>query len=275
MEPSTLQVFGIITAQTVPVVLDFLVKRLKMVLKSKKGKGKGEVEALKEEIENLKAQLESKDIIEVNQIKQVEAQLEKARLIQQQYGLELISDRAHKLWILEQFEELGRLKSSQSTFNIDIWTQEGISSAPRDVTIVPKTTPSSYRIGDRITFFFCSNRDCYLTLFNLGTSGSVTILFPNKLFRDNLIMANRIYSIPGEGYSFEYKLSGPAGVEIIKAIATMDKVDLVGLDFSKKGIVFHSAERSAAAKDIQIVEKRVKELPATGWATAMCEFAVR
>lgn len=275
LDPLAVEVFGVITAKTVPVVLDFLGKQLKTVLESKRRKGKGELEALRNEVENLKRHLELKDTIGAVEIKQVEAQLEKACLIQQQHGLELISNQAHKRWILEQFEELDKIKGSQNAFNINIWTQEGTSSTPRDITIIPSTTTDSYRIGGKITFFFCSDQDCFLTLFNLGTSGSVTILFPNKLFRDNLIMANRIYSIPGEGYSFEYMLSGPSGVEIAKAIATVDKVDLADLDFSLKDTVFHSVERSAAAKDIQIVEKRVKELPVTGWAIATCEFAVR
>ncbi len=275
MELIAAEVFGVITAKTVPVVLDFLGKRLKMVLESKKGKGKGEVEALRKEVEDLRRQLELKEDIGAGEIKQVEAQIEKARLVQLQYGLELISDQAHKRWILEQFEELGEIKSSQSTFKIDVWTQEGTSSTPRDISIVPKTDPSSYRIGDKITFFFRSNQDCYLTLFNLGTSGSITVLFPNRLFQDNFIRANQTYSIPGEGYSFEYMLGGPAGVERIKAIASMEKVNLADLDFSQKDRVFYSVERSAAAKDIQIVEKRMKELPLTGWATAMCKFDVR
>jgi len=275
LEPMVLQVFGAITAKTVPVVLDFLGKRLKMVLESKRGKGKGEVEALRKEVEDLRRQLESKDAIGAGEIKQVEAQIEKARLVQLQYGLELISDQAHKRWILEQFDRLSEIKSSQSTFKIDVWTQEGTSSTPRDISIVPKTAPGSYRIGDKITFFFRSNQDCYLTLFNLGTSGRVTVLFPNRLFQDNFIRADRTYSIPGEGYSFEYVLSGPAGVERVKAIASMERGNLADLDFSQKDRVFYSVERSAAAKDIQIVEKRMKELPATGWATAMCKFDVR
>jgi hypothetical protein len=274
-EPIALQVFGAITAKTVPVILDFLGHRLKMVLESKRGKGRSEVEALRKEVEGLKRQLELKEAIGKGEIRQVEAQIEKASAVQLRYGLELISDQAHKQWILEQFERLSEIKDSQSAFKIDVWTQEGTSSTPRDISIIPASTLCSYRIGDRITFFFHSDQDCFLTLFNMGTSGSVTVLFPNRLFQDNFIRANRTYSIPGKGYSFEYVLSGPAGVEIIKAIATKEKVNLADLDFSQKDAIFYSAERSAAAKDIQIVEKRVKELPATGWAIAMCEFNVR
>ena len=55
----------------------------------------------------------------------------------------------------------------------------------------------------------------------------------------------------------------------------MEKVDLADLDFSRKDAVFHSVERSAAAKDIQIVERRINGLPAPGWATASCRFNVR
>ena len=275
METMALQVFGMLTAKTVPVVLDFLGERLKMVLHTKKGKGKSEAESLRQEVERLRRQLQLKQTIGTDEIKQVEAQIEKVRLVQLRYGLELISDQAHKQWILEQFERLSETENSTSNFEINVWTQQGTSSTPRDISIIPKTAPGSYRIGDKITLFFRSNHDCYLTLFNLGTSGSVTVLFPNRLFQDNFIRANQTYSIPGKGYSFEYILSGPIGVERIKAIASMDKVNLADLDFSQGDRIFHSAERSAAAKDIQIVAKHMEELHTTGWATAMCEFDVR
>ena len=78
LDPLAIEVFGAITAKTVPVVLDFLGKQLKRVLESKRRKGKGELEALRNEVENLKRHLELKDTIGAVEIKQVEAQLEKA-----------------------------------------------------------------------------------------------------------------------------------------------------------------------------------------------------
>ena len=122
--------------------------------------------------------------------------------------------------------------------------------------------------------FFRSDRECYLYLFDLGTSGSVTVLLPNQLHQDNFIRAGRIYAIPGNDYPFEYKLGGPAGIERIKAIATVTKKDLLDLDLGREAVPFHSSERSAAARDVTVVQKRVQDLPLDCWAEATCEFAV-
>jgi hypothetical protein len=109
--------------------------------------------------------------------------------------------------------------------------------------------------------YFRADRDSYHTLFNIGTSGRLTVLFPNYVFQNNFITANKIYAIPGEEYRFEYELSGPAGVEKIKAIATTSKRNLLEFEFSKADC-FHSVEHGIAARDIHVVAKKVEEVPA-------------
>ena len=121
--------------------------------------------------------------------------------------------------------------------------------------------------------YFRSDMDCYLTLFNIGTSGKLTILFPNYLFQNNFITANKIYAIPGEEYPFEYELSGPSGAEKIKALATTSKLNLLDFEFSKAEF-FHSVESGIAARDISIVAKEIEKVPVDNWAEAMCEFEV-
>jgi len=225
-------------------------------------------------VQDLRKRLDSKERVETSDIRQVEANIKRILLLQRQYGLELLSNEAHKKWLLSQFDELAEVKQPEQTFEIDVWTEKGTLSSPRDISIIPKTSTVGYKIGDKITVFFRSGKDCYLNLFNFGTSGRVTVLFPNLLFQDSFIRAEQTYAIPGENYPFEYELGGPAGIEKIKAIATTAKIDLVELDFSGKNEIFYSAERSAAARDVKILEKRVKELPLISWAEAMCEFFV-
>ena len=52
------------------------------------------------------------------------------------------------------------------------------------------------------------------------------------------------------------------------------KVDLLDLNLSSTGEVFYSEARSAAARDIKIIETRLEELSFPQWATGTCEFAV-
>ena len=55
-----------------------------------------------------------------------------------------------------------------------------------------------YRIGDMISFSIKSEKNCYLTVLNIGTTGTTTVLFPNSFRRDNRIVAKTLYSLPSE-----------------------------------------------------------------------------
>ncbi len=268
---AAINVFGAITAKTGPVILNYIEEKLKTALDSKSTQGKGEIAALKKEVESLKQQLQNKGSMGESDLKQVQTQIEKAYQIQNRYGLELISDQSHKRWIIEQFEKLCEKEKIAGNFKIELWTKQG-TATPRDVDIVPAAGTAAYHIGDKITLFFRSDIDCYLTLLNLGTSGSITVLFPNLLFQNNHIIGGKTYTIPGDGYPFEYILKGPGGIEKLRAIATANKVNLLDLDFSASNRMFNSARGSAAAKDIDMIEKGVDNLELGTWSVASCKF---
>jgi hypothetical protein len=79
-----------------------------------------------------------------------------------------------------------------------------------------------YNVGEIIKFKFKSNKDCYITLLDVGTDGKVTILFPNKFHKKNKIKAGKFYSVPGKDAKWQMRIKGPAGKEVIKAIATLE-----------------------------------------------------
>ena len=96
------------------------------------------------------------------------------------------------------------------------------ASGSRDINVISSGKDVQYRIGDKIIVHFSASCDCYLTLLNIGTSGRLTILFPNALHKSNMIRANEFYEIPSKEYGFAYELQGPPGIEKLKAIATMN-----------------------------------------------------
>jgi hypothetical protein len=144
----------------------------------------------------------------------------------------------------------------------------------RDISVRRSEKKNEYHIGDTIVLQFEATRDCYLTLLNIGTSGKLTILFPNALYRENLIKAGTRYQIPGADYGFDYVLQGPAGVEKLKAIATLDKTELVETQFAADGSFFVTHSPSAAARDIATVKRKVSALPKDRWTEASCDFRV-
>lgn len=144
----------------------------------------------------------------------------------------------------------------------------------RDIAVRRSGKKNEYKIGDKIVVQFEATRDCYLTLLNKGTSGKLTILFPNALYRENLITAGTRYQIPGADYGFEYILQGPAGVEKLKAIATLEKTELVETQFAADGSFFLTRSPTAAARDIAVVKSRISAVPRDRWTEASCDFRV-
>lgn len=79
---------------------------------------------------------------------------------------------------------------------------------------------NTYRPGDIVTLSVKANQDAYLTILDVGTSGRVHMIFPNRFQRDNRIRAGQIIQVPSDDADFDFQVSGPAGSELIKIIAT-------------------------------------------------------
>jgi len=85
---------------------------------------------------------------------------------------------------------------------------------------------NKFKVGEDIYLNFIANRNCYLTLIDIGSDGRVKILLPNQYQKDNLAKAGYVYRIPSQSAKFTFKANEPPGEEIIKAIATLEDVSL-------------------------------------------------
>jgi hypothetical protein len=83
-----------------------------------------------------------------------------------------------------------------------------------------------FRIGEKVTFHFETDRDGYLVLLNLGPQGDIDILFPNAWHRDGFVRRGQTYQIPSPEMKFDIEVTPPAGQELVKAIATLQPLDL-------------------------------------------------
>ncbi len=147
----------------------------------------------------------------------------------------------------------------------------------------------NYQAGENVGFEFKADKDCYLALIDIGTSGRAIILFPNRWHPDNKIEKDKTYMIPPKGSDFAYTVQGPVGVERIKAIASVDpvlaqveslqeelRVALPAQTESQQkpsqGQVFLSMKNPGAAlKDIGIV---FSKLDPSKWATLELTFKI-
>jgi len=125
--------------------------------------------------------------------------------------------------------------SKNSAFKVKLWTDK-----------------SQYLIDDPIHFYFETEKDCFVNLINVGSSGNITVLFPNRYHSNNLIKAGVKYKIPGESYPFGLVVQPPPGNERVYAIASTWPIDIFTMDFEKQ--VFTSLTRTNT-RDIGVIKQ--------------------
>uniref|UniRef100_A0A7C4AR99 DUF4384 domain-containing protein n=1 Tax=Desulfomonile tiedjei TaxID=2358 RepID=A0A7C4AR99_9BACT len=129
------------------------------------------------------------------------------------------------------------------------------STADKPFTLQLKTDKTEYKQGEPIVFTVESNKECYLTLIDIGTSGKVKIIFPNQYRQDNVIPANKPYRIPMEGVdvAFSYKVEGPPGKNTVKAIGTLNPCKFFAQPLPFKDFVYPLlGDKDQVLKDIAV-----------------------
>ena len=128
-------------------------------------------------------------------------------------------------------------------------------------------------IKEKIVFYIKAEKNSYLTMLDVSPNGNITVIFPNKFHRDNFIRAGVTYQVPSPNYGFEFDVRGPAGLERIKAIVTLNKVSLLKLDLDKG---FHSVKRETIRgnRDIQALSKQFDSVDSSSWAEDHSEIFI-
>lgn len=155
-----------------------------------------------------------------------------------------------------EIEPLLKIDNPQAEFKVDLWTDR---------------EDGTYPIGDKVTFFFKADRDCRVTLLNVGSDGKVQLLFPNDFHKENLVKAGMVYTIPPKESKFAIRAKAPAGVDTIKAIATLDKVVLIRDEdiIPIKGFIkgFKGINKNVRTLTIEL-EETLKPVDPKTWAEA-------
>lgn len=55
------------------------------------------------------------------------------------------------------------------------------------------------RVGDPVFFSVKADRACYITVLSISSAGDVTVLFPNRLNKNNFLEAGKFYTLLGGG----------------------------------------------------------------------------
>lgn len=90
-----------------------------------------------------------------------------------------------------------------------------------DVSAWVNKTTNAYRVGEKLGLFVKANRDAYITVIDIGTSGQTHVIYPNKFQPDNFVRGGEPVKIPAMGDKFDLEVYGRSGKEVIKVIATV------------------------------------------------------
>jgi len=110
-----------------------------------------------------------------------------------------------------------------------------------------------------------------LTLLDIATDGAITILFPNKFHTNNLVKANKKYAIPGD-YNFEMAITGPPGIEKVKAIATLQPVKLFDINFTRGSFDSMPLNDDRAVRGVGGLKTKLEK---QHWAETEISFEIR
>ncbi len=107
-------------------------------------------------------------------------------------------------------------------------SNNSMGAASASVTIWVNHNNNTYAIGDQVVINAKAKRDGYLTLIDVGTSGKIRQLFPNKHQQNNYLKKGDIIRIPAKKANFRYTVTGPTGTELIKAFITTKQGSIYG-----------------------------------------------
>ena len=159
---------------------------------------------------------------------------------------------------------VSRITQSAPSFRARIWTEPGMRPTTRDICTVPRDSKGCYQIGAQFTLNVQTERDCYLWLLDVGTSGNVCVLLNNYRLR-----AGAPVTLSGPDQSHEWVISGPPGVERIKAMFTARPAGLFpGVD------CYIPLQPEEAVAKIEQAGAMLEGMPADSWTDAICQFAI-
>lgn len=162
--------------------------------------------------------------------------------------------RSIKTFISPLWDDIDRIKSSGEKFSARLWMEA-----------------DRLRIGDTVKIFFKADRDCYVTVFDFSTDGSITVLFPNRFQTNNKIKGGRKYELPGEDGGYKIRVRGPAGIERLKLFATTEDIQLYERDYSQSPFSTVTDGDQSFARGLQVTMDGLKK---TDWAETSCEFLI-
>ena len=147
------------------------------------------------------------------------------------------------------------------------------TAAQKDIEVLPANSESSvdlqininktkFYINGRAEFSFRASQTGYVSLWDIGTSGKVSRIFPNSYSGDGQVQGNVSYGAGGAQSNYAFTIKGPTGMEDVYMLwtATRDGQP-TKQQYKNAGVL---------SKDLAVVER----IPRSQWATTKVTFEI-
>jgi hypothetical protein len=131
--------------------------------------------------------------------------------------------------------------------------------------------------GEDVRIFYKVSSDCYVYIFSVAADGSVTLLLPNSIHKENLTRSGRAHEFPPSGSAIRLKAmflpgyKGKFAEERIKLIATKEKEDLLSLGFHEGMFKVFDSRSTGMISDLV---KRLNRIDPDKWTEATAVYTL-
>lgn len=132
--------------------------------------------------------------------------------------------------------------------------------------------------GEETKVLYQANSDCYIYIFSIAADGSVTLLFPNSMNKDNSVKAGKAFEFPPADSNIKLQaqflpgFKGSKAEEKIKIIATKQKEDIIPLGFQEGMFRVYDAKSTGMISDLV---KRLNQLAPSDWTEATAVYILK
>lgn len=157
--------------------------------------------------------------------------------------------------------EIDRLTRISPPYSVEIWAA---SEPVQEVAIRSNYSIREVRIGHFLRLQVRAPIDGYLSVWNVGTSGELVLLYPNPLHPDGAVSKGRIIDVPGVDDNFDLPIEGPSGREIVEAIVTPAPLPVVLTEIKREQ---DRLQQTRLATRVQLSPVPVSSFPS--WSTGV------
>lgn len=89
------------------------------------------------------------------------------------------------------------------------------------------TDKTEYHVGEQLKINVELKTNGYVYLIDIDSAGNASLIYPNFYEQNNYLKSGRTHVIPSVNEDFDLKITGPMGIEIVRAIVSSKPIDEV------------------------------------------------